>query len=133
LAKFWDRKRDAGKSGAGTQRRVWILSLVGFILGTLPFVIYLAKNQALGFYWRYVWDWGARYAGYYPAWRMIVTAVGQAAYYFLINNTLLVALLFVAVTAGKWARRTTTADAKPAAEADPVADAAFKADAVLLL
>lgn len=108
-----ERRRDA--------LRVGLLSLVGFVAGTLPFVIYLTAGHALGFYWRDVWDWGARYARYYPLSQVIVTALGQTAYYFLLNNTLLVALAFVAVTTYKRARRAATADA------------AFRADAALLL
>ena len=110
-----------------------LLSLVGFVVGTLPFVIYLATTHALSFYWRYVWDWGTRYARYYSPAQVIVTALGQTAYYFLLNNTLLVALMFVAVTTYKRARRVTTADAETAVGAVSMADAGFRADVALLL
>jgi hypothetical protein len=103
------------------------------VLGALPFVIYIAANDALGFYWRYVWDWGARYAGYYPASYVIAMALGQTAPYFLLNNTLLITLLFVAVTTYKRARRAAVADTKTAAKASFKADAMFRADAALLL
>jgi hypothetical protein len=110
-----------------------LLSLVGFVIGMLPFVIYIAANDALGFYWRYVWDWGARYAGYYPASHMVALALGQTVQYFLLNNTLLITLLFVAMTTYKHAGRARVADARTAAEARFRADAIFRADAALLL
>jgi len=110
-----------------------LFSLVGFVIGTLPFVIYISANHALGAYWRYVWDWGARYASYYPASYVIAMALGQTAQYFLLNNMLLIALLYVAVKTYKHARRAALADAKTAAEADFRAEAMFKADAALLL
>src|SRR5205085_3327970 len=118
---------------ASSRLRVWLFSLVGFVVGTLPFVIYLATTHALSFYWRYVWDWGTRYARYYSPAQVIVTALGQTTYYFLLNNTLLVALVFVAVTTYKRARRVTTADAETAVGAVSMADAGFRADVALLL
>jgi hypothetical protein len=118
---------------ASPSRRVWLFSLVGFVIGTLPFVIYISANGALGFYWRYVWDWGARYAGYYPMSYVITRALGQMAQYFLLNNTLLITLLFVAATTYKRARRAAVADIKTAARANHVVEAMFRADAALLL
>jgi 4-amino-4-deoxy-L-arabinose transferase-like glycosyltransferase len=128
LARLW--QRDGGLSLC---LRVLLFSLAGFVIGTLPFVIYLTSSHALRFYWRYVWDWGARYARYYPAAQVIGTLVGQITYYFLINNTLLVALVFVVVTTGKRARQVRAGDTEPAARANPVAGAMFRADVALLL
>ncbi|HST21535.1 MAG TPA: glycosyltransferase family 39 protein, partial [Blastocatellia bacterium] len=46
----------------------FLSSLAGFAIGALPFLIYIAATKSFSFYWLYVWDWGARYARYYPAW-----------------------------------------------------------------
>jgi 4-amino-4-deoxy-L-arabinose transferase-like glycosyltransferase len=121
------------RRAAAQRLRVWLFALVGFVVGTLPFVIYLAATHALSFYWRYVWDWGTRYARYYSPAQVIVTAVGQTAYYFLLNNTLLVALVFVAVTTYKRARRAATVAVEMAPTAVSTADAEFRADVALLL
>ena len=128
LARFWQRRGDAAKG-----RRVWLFSFAGFVIGTLPFVIYLSASGTLGAYWHDVWEWGARYASYYPASYVAVTAVAQTAQYFLLNNTLLITLLFVAVTTCKRAWRAAAAGTELAVEADFKADAAFRADAALLL
>jgi hypothetical protein len=106
-----------------------VFSFVGFALGTLPFVIYLTVNHALSFYWLYVWDWGARYARYYPASHMFFTAVGQTVNYFLLNNALLITLLFVTVTVFKRMKRARLRADVSAATSEP----AFRADVALLL
>ncbi|HKP12217.1 MAG TPA: glycosyltransferase family 39 protein, partial [Blastocatellia bacterium] len=67
LARFWKR------GDTILCLRAWLFSLVGFVAGTLPFVLYLAATHAVGFYWLYVWDWGARYARYYPASHVMAT------------------------------------------------------------
>jgi hypothetical protein len=122
-------RRVAASPGA----RAGLFSLAGFAVGTLPFVIYIAANHALEFYWRYVWEWGTRYAGYYPASYVAVMALGQTAQYFLLNSTLLIALLFVAAKTYRRARRGAVADSEMAPEARSKADAVFRADAALLL
>ena len=73
----------------------WSAVLAGVALSLLPFLIYLLSTGAFGFYWRYVWEWGSRYARYYPASHMFGAAFKQTAQYFLLNNTLFVALLFM--------------------------------------
>ncbi|HKQ08093.1 MAG TPA: glycosyltransferase family 39 protein [Blastocatellia bacterium] len=128
LAHYWQRRVAASR-----RPRVWLFSLVGFAIGTLMFVIYLASNHALSDYWQDVWVWGARYARYYPMSQVIATALAQTGYYFLINNTLLAALLFVAVTTYKRLRSAVQSDAETATGASFVADAAVRADAALLL
>jgi 4-amino-4-deoxy-L-arabinose transferase-like glycosyltransferase len=128
LAHRWQRKDDAA-----ARRRGALFSLAGFVIGMLPFVIYISITHALGAYWRYVWEWGARYASYYPASYVAVMALGQTAQYFLLNSTLLIAVLFVAVQTCKRARRGGIDGAETAAEADFKADAMFRADAALLL
>jgi Dolichyl-phosphate-mannose-protein mannosyltransferase len=128
LARFWQQRGDAPPL-----LRVWLFSLAGFVIGTLPFVIYVSANGALGVYWHDVWEWGARYASYYPASYVIVMALAQTAQYFLLNNTLLITLLFVAVTTCKRARRAAAVGTEAAAGADYKADVMFRADAVMLL
>lgn len=108
-------------------------ALIGFVAAALPFLIYVAASGALPFYWRYVWDWGARYAAYYPTSYVISMALGQTAMYFLLNSPLLIALLFVAVTTYRRARRAATTGAEKAVGADFEAEAIFRADAALLL
>ncbi|MFL6215645.1 MAG: ArnT family glycosyltransferase [Blastocatellia bacterium] len=150
LAYFWKRGDAATRGHGDTARegqrnearlslrvaaspclRVGFFSLVGFALGTLPFVVWLARSHALGFYWLYVWDWGARYARYYTASQIMATAVAQTANYFLLNNTLLITLLFVAATVFKRMKRATGSTS--AGEIAATSDAAFRADVALLL
>ena len=119
--------------GGARPRRLWVLSVVGFVAGTLPIIIYLAATHTLKFYWLYVWDWGGRYARYYPALQMIETGVGQTVNYFLLNNTLLITLLFVATTVCRRMKRNAAVGAQAADAGDCVTDAAFRADVALLL
>ena len=71
------------------------VALAGFVLGALPFLIYLGCRGSLVSYWTYVWDWGARYAHYYSAGSVLDSALVQTLYYFGVNPVLLIALLFV--------------------------------------
>jgi 4-amino-4-deoxy-L-arabinose transferase-like glycosyltransferase len=71
------------------------LAVAGAAAGALPFFVYIALNDSFSDYWLYVWDWGARYAGYYSVWKILLTALAQSANYFALNNTLLVTLAFV--------------------------------------
>jgi len=76
---------------------LFILSVAGFIIASLPFLIYIAANRSLTDYWLDVWVWGSRYASYFPLATMLVTALAQTAGYFALNNTLLIALIVVVV------------------------------------
>jgi hypothetical protein len=105
---------------------LFLASLVGLATGALPFLIYIAATKSLSFYWLYVWDWGARYARYYPAWKIAVSALTQSFNYFALNNTLLIALVLVLVTAIKRLR-------KKKGDTEPALEAGFKADITLLL
>jgi 4-amino-4-deoxy-L-arabinose transferase-like glycosyltransferase len=108
-------------------------ALAGFIAGAIPFLIYVAATGGLSFYWRYVWDWGSRYAGYYPMWWVGVSALRQTADYFALNNTLLVALIFVSVTTMRRAGKGKQRAAKLAPGATSTARAMFMSDVTMLL
>jgi len=96
-----------------------LMALMGFMIGAAPFLIYIAATRSLSAYWVYVWDWGIRYAAYYPTGRVAWQALGQSAGYFALNNTLLIALLYVAAVTirraykpagGELSRRAFTSD-----------------------
>ncbi|MEW6206810.1 MAG: glycosyltransferase family 39 protein [Acidobacteriota bacterium] len=74
---------------------LFTLAIVGFIMASLPFLIYIAASGSLSDYWTDVWVWGSRYAGYFSLTSMLVTALSQTAGYFALNSTLLVALVVV--------------------------------------
>ena len=112
---------------------LFAIALAGLIAGALPFLIYIAATGALASYWSYVWDWGSRYAGYYPLWWIAAAAFRQSADYFLLNNTLLFALIFVAVAVAKRVKSIKRGDTKLAPTADLAARAMFFADSTLLL
>jgi len=78
------------------------LAVTGLVLASLPFLLYVSSTQALSQYKLYVWDWGFRYASYYPASRAAEIFLRYGTDYFLINNTLFIALV---VTAAATLRR----------------------------
>lgn len=127
-----DEQRSEQREGSSRKSTsaflTFALAIAGFAIGALPFLIYIAATKSLSFYMAYVWDWGARYARYYPAWKIAVTGLTQSLDYFLNNNTLLVLLLFVIATTIKRyrAKRLKRDDTGLAPEAD------FKADVTLL-
>jgi hypothetical protein len=82
------------------------LALVGAALGSVLVLGPVASTGSLGAYWRYVWEWGGRYAAYYSAGDAVWTAVSQTGGYFLLNNTLLVALVLVGVSVVRRKRTT---------------------------
>ncbi len=86
--------------------RLVAASAAGFVVASLPFMVYVWGTNALSHYKLYVWDWGLGYADYYSAWRAGEVFLRHGIDYFLINNTLLVGLVVVAsVTFQKAARR----------------------------
>lgn len=76
--------------------RVFACGVAGLIFASLPFMVYIAATQSLSRYKLYVWDWGFRYANYYPLSRAGEMFLHYGTDYFLINNTLLVALIIIA-------------------------------------
>lgn len=104
---------------------LFLSSLLGFAIGALPFLIYITATKSFSFYKIYVWDWGALYARYYPAWKIAASALTQSFDYFALNNTLLIALIFVIAGAVKRLRKKQDGT-KSALEAG------FKADVILL-
>jgi hypothetical protein len=84
-----------------TLPHLFLLAAAGFIAGTLPFLVYLAINGSLSFYWLYVWQWGTGYAGYRSVWDVFTRGAYLTLKYLIRNNTLFFALLFVVVS---WVR-----------------------------
>lgn len=89
-------------------------ALAGFAGGTLPFIVYLLATRSFSDYWRFVWEWGSRYAAYFPAWTVIGRGAWLTAVFFARNNALLFGLVFVAVVLARslagnisWTRRVT--------------------------
>lgn len=104
----------------GTSARLLLCSMLGFLAGTLPFLIYILANKSFSDYWLFVWDWGTKYAGYSPAWKIDGRGLWLTATFFLRNNTLLFGFVFVvlAVVRSVTARsdsRTQTAERNAAA------------------
>lgn len=131
IARRW-QARDAVMQRCG-DASLFSIAVAGFIAGALPFLIYIAANGAMASYWRYVWGWGSRYAGYYPLWWVAVSALRQTADYFLLNNTLLAAVIFVAVTVMRRREDLKLLALRVAPAASFKASAVFIADSTLLL
>ncbi|HXG92094.1 MAG TPA: glycosyltransferase family 39 protein [Blastocatellia bacterium] len=124
---------DSGRQTASGKLTAAFCALAGFAAGALPFWIYIAATHSLSEYWLYVWDWGSRYARYYGARAIAASALRQSVDYFALNNTLLVALAFVAVSTIRRAKANRSEAAKLALGADSVTASEFRADLTLLL
>ncbi|HET9531775.1 MAG TPA: glycosyltransferase family 39 protein [Blastocatellia bacterium] len=107
-----------------------LAAAAGFAAGAAPFWLYIALNGAWPAYKSFVWDWGARYAGYHSASEVVLTALRQTISYLSLNNTLLFALAFVVWRVFKNKRR---ARIEPAPEAGFEADSRSSADMTILL
>ena len=109
--------------------------IAGFIAGAVPFLIYIAATRSLTAYWLSVWDWGHRYATYYPLWKGALTAVFQSANYFALNNTLLIALAFMSFTTFRQMKRKRAAQSNSQmdSEIESQGQAMFRADVILLI
>ncbi|MGA9771348.1 MAG: glycosyltransferase family 39 protein [Blastocatellia bacterium] len=121
LARKW---QTGGERTGGVS--LFAFALAGLATGALPFLIYIAATKSFSFYWLYVWDWGARYARYYPAWKTARSALTQSFDYFAGNNTLLIALVFVVISVIKRSG-SKQGDTEAASTAD------FRADVTLLI
>jgi hypothetical protein len=106
-----------------------LLTGAGFLLGALPFWLYLVATDSVNEYRFSVWQWGTKYAAYFSLSDTVLTALRQSVGYFALNNTLLTGLLFVSV---KFFRQLGEG-AKPAPAASLVSQGLFRADAMLLL
>ena len=125
----------AGRWSVATLRaRAGLLALAvaGAVAGALPFFLYIALTGSFSDYWLYVWDWGARYAGYYSIWKTLLTALAQSANYFALNNTLLVTLAFVVAGVILKRKRLHKAGAKPAPTAGSEAERLYRSDLIAL-
>lgn len=75
--------------------RLFVLASAGVAAGWAPFLAYVAATRSLRDYWLYVWDWGARYRSYYGVSESALKALIRSTDYFTLNNTLLIALIFL--------------------------------------
>jgi 4-amino-4-deoxy-L-arabinose transferase-like glycosyltransferase len=112
-----------------------VLSGAGFLLGALPFWLYLMATHSINEYRFSVWEWGAKYAAYFSLTDTMLTALRQSIGYFALNNTLMIGLLFVVFTVFKHlnARYRKRDAVIVAAIADSGMQRFFRADAMLLL
>jgi len=78
--------------------KLFSLSIVGFVAGSLPFFIYIAATHSLSDYWLDVWVWGSRYADYFPVKDIVPAGLKYISGYFLLNGALLITLIFVLVS-----------------------------------
>jgi 4-amino-4-deoxy-L-arabinose transferase-like glycosyltransferase len=102
--RFWElgeRRREGQvtppKSG-GWSASLFAIAAGGFVLAALPFLAYIAATGSTSAYLQYVWHWGARYADYYSAGTIAVSAVRFTIGYFALNGILLITLVFAAFT-----------------------------------
>lgn len=82
-----------------------------------------------------MWDWGARYAIYYPLSKTVTTALAQCANYFALNNTLLITLAFVVASLiiRMKRKRSFKSSAKSAPRANPEADNTYRSDVIVIV
>ena len=130
---------DAAAPGISSGFRIFTIATSGFALGSAPFLAYIAVSGSMSEYWRYVWDWGARYARYYPAGAVASSAVRFTAGYFALNDILFITLVFVAVKTlmqarVRWlARRSAPGQLGRVPNGEGKNDPSFKSDATLLI
>jgi hypothetical protein len=101
-------------------------SLAGFAAVSVLFLMYVWSTGSLSAYREYVWKWGSRYAGYYPISAAALAALRFTLSYLAMNNTLMIALVFVLGAAIARMRQTEPSGAEGA-------DALFKSDVTMLL
>jgi hypothetical protein len=87
---------------AGISVKLFSLAILGLAVGSAPFLAYVVATHSMREYWLYVWDWGTRYGSYNPASKVIASGVTRTIDYFVLNNTLLIALVFVGATTVRW-------------------------------
>jgi 4-amino-4-deoxy-L-arabinose transferase-like glycosyltransferase len=93
-------------SATVSQLTLWILLvLLGFIVGTVPFWLYIIHQKAFSYYWNDVFVWGSQYTSYHSWYKIGKTAVRKTINYFAMNNTLFIALVFALVTTIREIRR----------------------------
>ncbi|MFY9556100.1 MAG: glycosyltransferase family 39 protein [Blastocatellia bacterium] len=124
-------------SSGHSSLRLFALASVGVAAGSLPFLAYIAATHSWQAYWSYVWDWGARYGSYNGISHTALTALIRSADYFTLNNTLLIALVFVVVSQIR--HRATEKRSDPSGGFEPVTQGPltrhtlFQADATILI
>lgn len=119
-------------SGARSGLRLFVLAAAGLALSALPFLAYIAATRSLSAYWTYVWDWGARYGGYYSVGKIAAATLNSWINYLTLNNTLLIGFGFVLVKAVR-RLRADRPGAEQAAGASFKAMSTYRADVLLLI
>ncbi|HWC77703.1 MAG TPA: glycosyltransferase family 39 protein [Blastocatellia bacterium] len=100
VSRKWLRRSEDGETESGKRSHAAYLlglTIAGFAVGSLPFLVYLAAEGSISDYVTYVWAWGSRYAAYYSLSEVVVSALRHSASYLILNNTLLVGTAFVIV------------------------------------
>lgn len=99
--KLWS---NPGRTRLILSARLFGLSLGGFVIGSLPFIVYLAATHALKLYWQYVWVWGSRYANYNSLLGTVTLGLRVNVGYFALNSALLITLVIVVISVIKRSR-----------------------------
>jgi 4-amino-4-deoxy-L-arabinose transferase-like glycosyltransferase len=76
--------------------KLYVWTLTGFVLGTLPIFLFLYSTNSFDAYWQQVWVWGSLYSSYYSIWRIVKTGFLQTINYFSVNMIFFITLLFIA-------------------------------------
>jgi hypothetical protein len=127
------RRQTAPTQASLSALSLFAIATAGFAIGSLPFLAYIAATASMTDYWRYFWEWGARYADYYSAGTIAASAVRLTVGYFALNDILLITIAYVVVTTIKTfrpaleARRAGLADG-----ADMKSEGTFESDATMI-
>lgn len=129
---------DKGEAVHRSALRIFLLATVGFALGALPSLGYIAATGSVRAYWLYVWDWGLRYSNYYGASKTVLTALIRSLDFFALDNTLLIALVFLIIATLRAIRKPAAGnqvsdDLEPAPEASFVQRLTLHTDLTLLI
>ena len=123
------RRNENSTNGLGTASslRLFFATVAGLVIGSLPFLIYIAATRSFREYWSYVWVWGTRYGSYNSLADVLVNGLTRSIDYFALNNTLLIALGFVIVVTARTLVRRRTGDP------DSLSEGRFRFDSDLVV
>jgi len=104
----WSRKEsesaDVNPSNRASRWTLFAAASAGFVLVSLVFLAYIAATRSFSAYWSDLWRWGTRYARFYSPGTVAAAAIRFTSGYFVLNDILLITLLFVIVTTIKRVR-----------------------------
>jgi 4-amino-4-deoxy-L-arabinose transferase-like glycosyltransferase len=112
--------------------RLIAIAVAGFLISSIPFLAYIASTHSMSLYWSYVWDWGSRYGRYYSAGKVVDAALISGSNYLVLNDTLLIGLVFVSAAVVR-RKRNQGSGADQATGAAFRRLSAFHADVLLLI